>query len=288
MSRLVTIDFQEQPFSCNLFTKAEQGYKGYFHSHGGIELLIVHEGQGSVTIPQHVYRIEPGTVFVFQPYQLHHVRAADTERHPYIRSVFQFDPAALMPFIKPYKQLEKILNFLWKGQLRQQAFPLMEKRYPIVENLRYFHAHRSSDKEKEQEGQAFLLTALLQFLQQEISILQMPVDAAMARSMTHTEAILRWIEQHYMEPFELERLATELHLSKYHISHLFKEETGHSVTEYLLALRSKEACRLLTNSPLSVAEIGARVGWPIASHFIQQFKRWVGCTPLQYRKRNRF
>lgn len=288
MNRLETINFQDNPFHGKFFTEAEINYKGYFHTHGGIEFLIVHEGNGSVTIPQHVYRMEPGSLFIFQPYQLHHVRAMNTTVDPYLRSVFQFDPIALLPYIKPYKQLEQVLMYLWKGQLSQQAFYGMASRYPIEENLLFFENHHTRDRDKQQEHYALLVIQLLQYLQQEMATLAISIEATMPRVMSHTEAILTWIEKHYAEPFELERLASELHLSKYYISHLFKEETGHTVTEYLLALRSKEACHLLMDESLSVAEIGERVGWPIPSHFIQQFKKWVGCTPLQYRKRNSF
>lgn len=288
MNRLVTINFKESPFQGRIMNVAEPGYRGYFHTHPGIEILIVHQGQGTVTIPQHVYRIEPGTVFVFQPYQLHHVKATHTEENPYIRTVLSFDPVALQPYFKPYKQIDQMLKYVWKGQMLQQAFPQMHLRHPIEPNLLYHKEHQLGVRDKDNERYASLVALLLQYLQVEVANLSIPIDSTTPRAMSHTEAILRWIEEHFTEPFELNRIAEELHLSKYHISHLFKEETGRTVTDYMLALRSKEACRLLIDSSLSVAEIGVRVGWPIASHFSQQFKRWVGCTPLQYRKKNHF
>lgn len=302
MNRLETINFQNRPFMGKFYTKAEMNYKGYFHTHGGIELLFVHKGSGSVTVPQHVYRMEPGSLFLFQPYQLHHVRAIHTTSDPYVRSVLQFDPIALMPYLKPYKKLEQVFLFLWKGKLSQHAFLNIAQRYPIEQNLAFFQQYIQQEEDESQQGKtqlgnalldwnehyALLIISVLQFIQQELDQMAVSIQTTNPREMSHTEAILTWIEKHFTEPFELERLANELHLSKYYISHLFKEETGHTVTEYLLALRSKEACYLLMDESLSVAEVGERVGWPIPSHFIKQFKRWVGCTPLQYRKRNTF
>ena len=287
MKRLETIDFQSRPFYGRFLTKAEPGYKGYFHSHPGLEILFVHEGQGVVTLPQHVYPIQPGTMFIFQPYQLHHVRATHTEEYPYIRSLMQFDPVAIHSYVKPYKQLEQMLMYIWKGNLKQQAFPGMHLRYPIEPNIRYYKEQMTAITDKDYDRYASLVALMLQYLQSEIEQLSIPINTTTPLEMTHTEAILRWIEQYYAEPFDLSRLADELHLSKYHISHLFKEDTGQTVTDYILALRSKEACRLLVDTTLPVAEVGVRVGWPIASHFTQQFKRWVGCTPSQYRKRYR-
>ncbi|WP_373430115.1 AraC family transcriptional regulator [Paenibacillus sp. GD4] len=42
------------------------------------------------------------------------------------------------------------------------------------------------------------------------------------------------LEEHYTEPFDLSSLARELHLSKHHVSHLFRSETGGSITEYVI------------------------------------------------------
>jgi len=287
MNPLVTIDFQVNPFQGRFLVEAEPDYKGFFHSHPGIEILMIHEGQGTVTLPKHVYPIQPGAVFIFQPHQLHHVLAMPSEKHPYVRSLLEFDPAAIHPYLKPYKHLEQMLTYLWKGDLQEQAFPDMLARYPIEPNIRFYKEHLSGDIRMKPERYASLVAQLLQYLQMEIGQRAITVDAATTTELSHTEAILRWIEEHYTETFDLAQLADELHLSKYYISHLFKSETGRTVTEYMMALRIKEACRLLLDSRLSIAEVGVRVGWPIASHFTGQFKRWVGCTPSQYRKRHR-
>ena len=162
---------------------------------------------------------------------------------------------------------------------------LFRSRHPIESALSYTEASSSRNPKNNLELQTGLLLQMLQYLLIESQSLSIPIESLGSRSMTHIETILQWVEFHYAEPFELDRIANELHLSKYHVSHLFKEETGRTVTEYLMARRIKEACRILTDSSLPVAEIGVRVGWPIPSHFSQQFKHWVGCTPLQYRKR---
>ncbi|QNK59311.1 AraC family transcriptional regulator [Paenibacillus sp. PAMC21692] len=286
MKRLETIDFQANPFQGRFLAEAEPDYKGFFHSHPGIEILMIHEGRGTVTLPKHVYSIQPGAVFIFQPHQLHHVRAIHTQEHPYVRSLLEFDPVAIYPYLKPYNHLGRMLTYVWKGDLKEQAFPEMLARYPIEPNIRFYKEHMGSNISLKPERYASLVTQLLHYLQLEISQRSITMNLRTQTGVSHTEAILRWIEEHYTETFDLGQLADELHLSKYHISHLFKADTGRTVTEYIMALRSKEACRLLIDSPLSVAEVGVRVGWPIASHFTGQFKRWVGCTPSQYRKRH--
>jgi AraC-like DNA-binding protein len=239
----------------------------------------------SVTLDQQVYRMEPGTLFVFQPYQLHHVSAKVSIESPYIRSVMQFDPLALQPYVKPFQKLGTFFDYVWKGSMYPQVFPQMQTRHPIEAVLQYTASSINYMPKRDLELHAGLLVQILQYLFAELHTLAIEIGAVPSRSLSHIEKILQWVELHYAEPLELERIADALHLSKYHISHLFKEETGRTVTEYVMARRSKEACRMLTGTSLPIAEIGVRVGWPIPSHFSQQFKHWVGCSPLQYRKK---
>jgi AraC-like DNA-binding protein len=98
---------------------------------------------------------------------------------------------------------------------------------------------------------------------------------------------MNWLEARHTDEFDLGQLADELHLSKYYISRVFREETGSSITEYLTARRIMQACRLLETTALTVEQIGAEVGLPNTSHFILTFKKAVGLTPLKYRQAKR-
>jgi YesN/AraC family two-component response regulator len=108
------------------------------------------------------------------------------------------------------------------------------------------------------------------------------------RSYRYSEMIMQWVEQHYTEEFNLEQLAEVLHLSKFYVSRVFRQETGESITDYMTARRVKQACRLLQNTSLSVEAIGCKVGLPNSSYFFQLFKRNIGMSPLQYRNSERY
>lgn len=92
------------------------------------------------------------------------------------------------------------------------------------------------------------------------------------RPLFYSEKIMNWIEAHYKEPFDLEHLSNELHLSKSYISRSFKRETGSSLTEYLTIRRIKEACQLLEMTNKSIELIGESLGFKSVSYFIQLFK----------------
>ncbi len=82
-----------------------------------------------------------------------------------------------------------------------------------------------------------------------------------------------------------EDMARSLHLSPYHLSHLFKESTGISITEYMAARRIHQAVRLLTTTDKPVSWIAEAVGLLNVSYFCKLFKSHMGIPPHQYRKK---
>lgn len=70
-----------------------------------------------------------------------------------------------------------------------------------------------------------------------------------------------------------------------YLSRMFKQETGESFGQFLCSVRMEEAKRLLTETTFNVADIAKGVGFWDKKHFSKSFKRIVGCTPADYRKR---
>ncbi|MBQ7335647.1 MAG: helix-turn-helix transcriptional regulator [Clostridia bacterium] len=94
-------------------------------------------------------------------------------------------------------------------------------------------------------------------------------------------------ETDYRENFSLKNLAEEYHMSTSYLSHLFKEITGSSVMEYLLACRMLAAKKYLATTELSVGEIVSACGFSDDSNFSRSFRDQNGITPTEFRKRYR-
>ncbi|MGB9178471.1 MAG: AraC family transcriptional regulator [Pyrinomonadaceae bacterium] len=97
------------------------------------------------------------------------------------------------------------------------------------------------------------------------------------------QKVLAFFEESYMRSVTLAEMAKSVHLSVWHLSHLFKAETGSSPARYLKMYRMQEARRLLETTFLSVKEIVSKVGIGDQSHFAKDFKKAYGLTPTQYR-----
>lgn len=78
----------------------------------------------------------------------------------------------------------------------------------------------------------------------------------------------------------------ELFLSRPYLSRKFKEETGESLTDFILKEKTEEAKRLLRYSDKSLTAIGSYLGFSSTSHFSRVFKTYVGSTPSEYREKH--
>ena len=98
---------------------------------------------------------------------------------------------------------------------------------------------------------------------------------------------LRYISSNYHQKLTLQDVCDELHVNSSYFSSLFRQEIGMTFTEYLNQFRIGQACRLLRNSDLAVAEVAYAVGFGDQSYFTRVFRKYKSITPQAYRRSNR-
>jgi AraC family transcriptional activator of pyochelin receptor len=84
------------------------------------------------------------------------------------------------------------------------------------------------------------------------------------------------------EPPSLQELANEVELTLKKLKEGFKQIYGDSVYSFLFDYKMEYARKLLENKHFNVNEIGLKVGYSTASHFISAFKKKYGVTPKKY------
>lgn len=96
--------------------------------------------------------------------------------------------------------------------------------------------------------------------------------------------VIRFVTSNYQNPaLSVEIICDEMGKSRSYLSRMFKESTGMNLLDYLHTTRISEAKRLLTETALSVAEIGEKVGYYSGWTLARVFKRYEGITPSAYR-----
>ncbi|HEV2835371.1 MAG TPA: helix-turn-helix transcriptional regulator [Pyrinomonadaceae bacterium] len=98
------------------------------------------------------------------------------------------------------------------------------------------------------------------------------------------ELVMAEIHRDVSRRWETEELAALVNLSASRFRHVFKEETGLSITQYLRELRLERAEFLLRTTFLSIKEVMTESGHTSMSHFVHYFKNKYGRAPSAYRK----
>ncbi len=98
------------------------------------------------------------------------------------------------------------------------------------------------------------------------------------------EEALLYIEKRMNKNISRGEVAQAVHLSEEYFSKLFKQETGDTFKDYILAIKMKAAMDFLEKTQLSVGIVASKVGYSNFSYFSQTFKNYTGLTPQEYRK----
>jgi len=97
--------------------------------------------------------------------------------------------------------------------------------------------------------------------------------------------MIDYINQNYTWKLKSEEVAKVGGLSTSRCLHLFKEETGLSLSEYIKKLRIDYGKYLLLNSDVNIANCAIEAGFFDQSHFTKTFKQMEKSTPAQFRRK---
>lgn len=120
------------------------------------------------------------------------------------------------------------------------------------------------------------------------SLGQLPF-AALNRTRQSSDALIQgcqtWIAQNYQIESPVAMMAKMAGLAERSFKRRFEQATGMSPLEYVHTLRLEEAKQVLESSDTPIEAVAWQVGYQDTSFFSRLFRRKVGLTPAQYRRR---
>ncbi len=158
-------------------------------------------------------------------------------------------------------------------------------RLGIVECLWRIHAEDA----KPERGHDTMLRGLLQQL--VALMLRDPLLAGSVQSQSvipsnheRLTRVLHYVERRFMMPITVEAMAELAGMSRSHFHALFRQETGFTLMEKVLAARVRGARRMLQETDLPVMDIAYSCGFRSLSHFYRVFKKHTGESVRQIRR----
>lgn len=93
----------------------------------------------------------------------------------------------------------------------------------------------------------------------------------------------QYVNDHYNENISLSELAALSNMSPSSFSRFFKQNTGRTLSDYIIDVRLGNAARMLVDTSVNVSDICYECGFNNQSNFNRIFKSKRGLTPSEFR-----
>jgi AraC-like DNA-binding protein len=109
-------------------------------------------------------------------------------------------------------------------------------------------------------------------------------DRMVYHNVLRLRPVIDYIREHFKEKIYIEKLSDMLNVSPDYFTKMFKDSIGKTPIDYINAMRTNHAIRLLATTELSMAEIADDIGFCNPNYFHKIFKQYMDVNPLAYRK----
>jgi AraC family transcriptional regulator len=101
--------------------------------------------------------------------------------------------------------------------------------------------------------------------------------------------VKKYMEEHLQDKLSLDELAHETGYSRAHFLRMFRAATGKTPHQYLTERRIERAqSMLLEAKKISLIDVAAQCGFSSQSHLTRVFRKRVGATPTEFKRKPRF
>ncbi len=108
-----------------------------------------------------------------------------------------------------------------------------------------------------------------------------------AKKMRQLKPAIEFMQYSFDRPLTLADIAAVAHLSPSRLAHLFREQMGMTLIDYLTGVRINYAKRLLLTTETNCTHICYEAGYNNQSYFTRVFKQVTGMTPSAFRAQNK-
>jgi len=247
------------------------------HWHDYCEIEMILSGCGTHEMSGRRYPLLPDCVYLITPMDFHDVRV--DEGHPLQLYHVQFGCSVLSA------EIMQRISALTPGIAVRLTPPLSEKVRAMFEEILAEFAAR-------QEDSPAMLRACLERLcllilrEAERGGQTAPGNAQIEENDAVRQAI-QYIQYNFRSAISLSDAARLVHLSNNYFGELFRARLGMTFHEYLRQQRLSYACRLISDTDLSISEIARESGFQSLSYFTEIFRAAHGLTPTLFRQSKR-
>lgn len=248
------------------------------HFHNLIEIGYCQYGAGELVIEEDQYRFGAGMVSCI-PANFLHVTKSDTHVRAFWEYLYISPADILKQQGKPMQETRNIID-----AVNRSAFFIKVEENPIfVTLIRAIFEEMQNKNAYYRECVGGLAYTLLY----EIARFNGRGNAQSCgkNNSLQLENAIEYVERNYPNNFKIADLANECHMSETHFRRVFQEKMNMTPVEYVNFVRIKKACELIDKTDISMEDVAEKVGFITPSTFNRNFRRIIGTSPYQWKKR---
>ncbi len=207
----------------------------------------------------------------------------------YSKQIFIFIEVNDIPKIE--KALDMFQNALRQKEYTQEKIKIIC--ITLVMDIKAKTSESLNDKKSEQFFNEEIISTIsgMNSLFDIIQLLKSVFSEASNVLFGHTtkstiERVVQYIKSNYRQELRLELLASIFGYNSAYLGKVFHQYTGENFNNYLDRIRITEAKRLLSMHEYKVYEVAEMVGYTNINYFHNKFKKYVGISPLSFKKQN--
>lgn len=249
------------------------------HTHDYYEFYIFLEGN----ITQHIEgtnrHLAPRDVLLIPPGVSHHVTSLDPDQ-AYRRFVFWISK----DYFQTLQELSPCYTYIMnrahdKGHchFHYDMFAFNALQALIFRLIEEIH----SDRFGKEERTRLCVNELILHLNRTLYEMEHPKSNNEGNKLY--DSLISYIEGHLDEDLTLDHIAETFFVNKYHIAHLFKNQLGLPIHQYITKKRLAK-CRDAILSDTSISKAYLMYGFKDYSSFYRAFKKEFGTSPKEYKE----
>ena len=254
------------------------------HWHEDMELIVITQGRGVISVNLENYLVDKGCVLLITPGSLHAIDRIPGEEMQYENIIFSLN----MLSSDPEDWCSQCCFFpLRTGNVTLPV--LLRPSDRLYSSIRECISNADAVCEQHEDGYQLEVKAQmfrLFFILYRGGALQKST-CKNNRNLEKIKQALRYVEEHYAGVVTVEQAAKLCCFSSSYFMKFFREAMGETFVEYLVNYRLSAAARALIESDNPVIIIAQNAGFDNISYFNRRFKQKYGMTPGSFRKARR-
>ena len=254
-----------------------------YHYHDFHKIIIFIRGNVKYLIEGVTYQLKPYDILLVNRDELH--KPVIDPAVPYERIIVYLSPA----FITSYRTEEYDLSrcFSYAREKKSNVLRINASRKNTL--LTKIHALEQACSDREYAGSLLKQLIFLEFmvhLNRAADSSQLEYIIPTTQKDPRILELLSYINSHLTSPLDIQTLSSVCHLSRYHMMHLFKEETGCTIGTYISNKRLMLARDLVMESSQDspITQICYDCGFQNYSAFSRAYKQFFGQSPREHKK----